>query len=188
MVASVFTNGSPHGEGFALFDSAIGRCGIAWGERGLLGVQLPERDGAATTRRLRSRFPNATETTTPVEVLQAIGRIVATLRGERVDLKPVALDLGNVPEFDRLVYVAAREIPFGDTRTYGAIAREIGHPGAARDVGAALGRNPFAIVVPCHRVVAANGRLGGFSAAGGVKTKLELLAIERGAGPLFETV
>ncbi|HEY9226854.1 MAG TPA: methylated-DNA--[protein]-cysteine S-methyltransferase, partial [Gemmatimonadaceae bacterium] len=145
-----------------------------------------EADRAATSARLRQRFPDALESTTPVDVLLAIGRIVALLRGERVDLTPVALDLETVPAFDRDVYVAARAIPPGATRTYGEIAKQIGQPNASREVGAALARNPFAIVVPCHRVVAANGKMGGFSAGGGVKTKLKLLAIEGGAGPLFD--
>jgi methylated-DNA-[protein]-cysteine S-methyltransferase len=105
-----------------------------------------------------------------------------------VDLRAVALDMEGLPAFDRAVYVAAREIPPGATLTYGEIAKRIGEPAAARDVGVALARNPFAIVVPCHRVVAANGKLGGFSGAGGAGTKLKLLAIEgsAGGGPLFE--
>jgi methylated-DNA-[protein]-cysteine S-methyltransferase len=184
-MTDISANESPSGDGFALFDTAIGVCGIAWNERGVIGVQLPERDRAATQRRMRRRFPAGSEARTPVHVLQAIGRIVALLRGERVDLTPVVLDMDGVPEFDRRVYVAARAIRTGETRTYGEIARELGRPDAARDVAAALARNPFAIVVPCHRIVAANGKLGGFSAAGGVKTKLELLAIELDAGPLF---
>jgi methylated-DNA-[protein]-cysteine S-methyltransferase len=186
MMTCISANDSPSGDGLALFETAIGVCGIAWSERGLTGVQLPERDAAATRRRLQRRFPSASETRTPVEVLQAIGRIVALLRGERVDLTPVVLDMDRVPEFDRGVYLAAREIPPGETRTYGDIARQLGQPGTARDVGAALARNPFAIVVPCHRIVASRGKTGGFSAGGGVKTKLKLLAIERATGPLFE--
>lgn len=116
----------------------------------------------------------------------AIDRVTALLRGERVDLRTLSLDMSDVAEFERDVYVAAREIPPGATLTYGEIARRIGRPTAARDVGVALGRNPFPIIVPCHRVVAANGKTGGFSAVGGVKTKLKLLAIEGGAGPLFD--
>jgi methylated-DNA-[protein]-cysteine S-methyltransferase len=123
----------------------------------------------------------------PTEMRTVIERIIALLRGERVDLTSVSIDLDGVPEFDRDVYLAARQIPPGATLTYGEIAKRIGRPGAARDVGVALGRNPFAIVVPCHRVVAANGKTGGFSAGGGIKTKLRLLAIEGGAGPLFES-
>jgi methylated-DNA-[protein]-cysteine S-methyltransferase len=111
---------------------------------------------------------------------------VSLLRGERVDLRDVVLDMASIPEFERNVYSAAREIPAGATKTYGEIAKRIGRPTDAREVGVALARNPFAIVVPCHRVVAANGKTGGFSAGGGVKTKLKLLGIEGGAGPLFE--
>lgn len=172
-------------EGFALFDTKIGKCGIAWNDHGVRGVQLPERDAVATRARLQRRFPDATESETPVDILSTIGRIVALLRGERVDLSPVVLDMAGVSEFDKRVYLAARSIPAGHTRTYGEIAHMIGEPTAAREVGASLGRNPFAIIVPCHRVLAANGKTGGFSAAQGVKTKVELLNIEGANGPLF---
>ena len=172
--------------GFALFDTALGSCGIAWNEGGVIGVQLPEQDANATRARLRRRFRDLRETEPPAGVSAAIERIVALLRGERVDLTGVPVNLNGVREFDRDVYVAAREIRAGETRTYGEIAKRIGRPDAAREVGVALARNPFAIVVPCHRVVAANGKTGGFSAGGGVKTKLRLLSIEGGAGPLFE--
>jgi methylated-DNA-[protein]-cysteine S-methyltransferase len=174
-------------QAFTVFETAVGACGVVWNERALLGVQLPERDAAATRARLRRRFPNAREMEPPAEVRTAIERIIALLRGEPVDLTSVSIDLDGIPEFDRDVYLAARQIPPGATLTYGEIAKRIGRPGAARDVGVALARNPFAIVVPCHRVVAANGKTGGFSAGGGIKTKLRLLAIEGGAGPLFES-
>jgi methylated-DNA-[protein]-cysteine S-methyltransferase len=175
-------------DGFAVFESAIGTCGIAWNSRGVIGVQLPERDAAGTRERLARRFPKLKETEPPNDISAAISHIVALLRGERIDLTSVEVDMDRVPAFDREVYIAARDIPPGATRTYGEIAKRIGQPSAARDVGVALARNPFAIVVPCHRVVAANGKMGGFSAGGGVKTKLKLLAIESagGAGPLFE--
>jgi methylated-DNA-[protein]-cysteine S-methyltransferase len=179
------TAGSP---AFSLFETALGTCGLAWNERGLLGVQLPENDRVATGARLRRRFPKARESAPPADISVVIERMSALLRGERVDLRAVALDMEGLPAFDRAVYVAAREIQPGSTVTYGEIAKRIGEPAAARDVGVALARNPFAIVVPCHRVVAANGKLGGFSGAGGVGTKLKLLAIEgsAGVGPLFE--
>lgn len=164
-----------------LFDTAFGRCGIAWGECGIVGVQLPEPAGAERARLLR-RFPDATETTPPPEVRDVIERIGALLRGEPSDLDSVALDMRDVPEFDRCVYHATRRIPRGTTRTYGEIAHEIGDPAAARAVGQALGRNPFPIIVPCHRVLAAAGRPGGFSAHGGVVTKLRMLAIEGAPG------
>jgi methylated-DNA-[protein]-cysteine S-methyltransferase len=171
---------------FAVFETAIGTCAVAWTERGVASVQLPERDADATRARMRRRFPGALESDPPDDISDAIDRIVALLRGERIDLGAVPLDMDGLPELERDVYVAARAIPPGSTATYGEIAKRIGRPQAARDVGVALARNPFAIVVPCHRVVAANGKTGGFSANGGVMTKLKLLAIEGGAGPLFE--
>ena len=176
--------------GFALFDTAIGCCGIAWSDRGVAGVQLPEGREAATRARLHRRFPGAREVAPPPAVERALGGIVALLRGEGAELDAVALDMGGVPLFRRRVYEVARTIPPGATLSYGEIAARLGQPGSARAVGQALGRNPFAIIVPCHRVLAAGGRIGGFSAGGGVSTKMRLLSIE-GAGtsgqlPLFE--
>lgn len=171
---------------FALFETAIGACGIVWNARGVRGLQLPDHDASALRVRLRRRFPDAREAIPASDVKSAIDRVTALLRGERADLRTLSLDMSGVPEFERDVYVAARDIPPGATLTYGEIARRIGRPTAAREVGVALGRNPFPIIVPCHRVVAANGKTGGFSAVGGVKTKLKLLAIEGGAGPLFD--
>jgi methylated-DNA-[protein]-cysteine S-methyltransferase len=166
------------GRGFTLFDTAIGPCGIAWGGGGIVGVQLPEAGPAVTRVRLRRRFPDASEQPPPPAVRRAIGRIGALLRGEVADLSAIELDLRDLAPFARRVYEAARAIPPGSTLSYGELADRIGAPGAARAVGQALGRNPFAIVVPCHRVLAANGRIGGFSADGGVDTKRRLLAIE----------
>jgi len=164
--------------GFALFDTAIGRCGVAWGERGVAGVQLPEAGERETRARMLQRFPTAAEITPPPEVHRAIDCIAALLRGEVSDLSTIALDMEQVPSFHRRVYEAARTIPPGMTLSYGDIAARVGAPGAARAVGQALGRNPFPIVVPCHRVLAAGGKIGGFSAQGGVTTKRRMLAIE----------
>jgi len=164
--------------GFALFDTAIGRCGLAWGERGVAGVQLPEAGERETRARMLQRFPAAGEAAPPPEVKRVIHRIAALLRGEVSDLSAIALDMDEVPAFHRRVYEAARDIPPGMTLSYGDIAARAGAPGAARAVGQALGRNPFPIIVPCHRVLAAGGKVGGFSAAGGVTTKLRLLEIE----------
>jgi methylated-DNA-[protein]-cysteine S-methyltransferase len=164
--------------GFTLFDTPIGRCGIAWGERGILGVQLPEAGERETRARMRRRFPDARELPALPAVRRAIESIAGLLRGDASDLSGVALDMERVPPFHRRVYAAARKIPPGATLTYGEIAARIGAPGAARAVGQALGRNPFALLVPCHRVVAAGGKAGGFSANGGVTTKLCLLALE----------
>jgi methylated-DNA-[protein]-cysteine S-methyltransferase len=164
--------------GWALFETAIGRCGIAWGERGLIGVQLPEASTARTLARMRRRFPEAIEAPPPPAVARAIASIAALLQGEAVDLAAVALDMAPVPPFERRVYEVARTILPGATLAYGDIALRLGVPGEARAVGQALGQNPFPLVVPCHRVLAAGGKVGGFSANGGVATKLRLLSIE----------
>ncbi|HEY4646640.1 MAG TPA: methylated-DNA--[protein]-cysteine S-methyltransferase [Steroidobacteraceae bacterium] len=163
---------------FALFDTAIGRCGIAWGTRGIVGVQLPESRETETRSRVLERFPDAREAPPPAEVRHAIDGIVALLHGEPRELSAIALDMDDVPPFNRRVYEIARTIPPGATLSYGEIATRLNEPGAARAVGQALGRNPFAIVVPCHRVLAAGGRIGGFSANGGITTKLRILSIE----------
>jgi len=165
--------------GYTLFDTAIGRCGIAWSERGVTFVQLPEKHERFTRMRLIRRVPGAREARPPPAVQNALDGIVTLLRGEAVDLSAVELDMSGLPSFERRVYQAARRIPAGATLSYGEIAARAGTPGSARAVGRALGRNPFAIVVPCHRVVAAGGRIGGFSANGGARTKRRLLEIER---------
>ncbi|MDJ1159550.1 methylated-DNA--[protein]-cysteine S-methyltransferase [Chelatococcus sp. SYSU_G07232] len=176
--------------GFALFDTAVGRCGIAWGERGIVGLQLPEASERETRTRLVRRCPGAQETAPPPDVQRTIDSIVALLTGAPCDLSAVALDMETVPPFDRRVYEIARGIAPGETLTYGAIAARLGDPGLARAVGQALGRNPFPIIVPCHRVLASGGKAGGFSANGCVATKRRLLAIEGapvgGAPTLFD--
>lgn len=168
---------------FSLFDTGIGRCGIAWGARGIVGVQLPEARVADTRARLQQRFPTAAEAVPPASIQRDIDAITALLRGEVADLDGIVLDMRGVPPFHQRVYELARTIPPATTLTYGEVAARIGSPGSARAVGQALGRNPFAIVVPCHRVVAAGGKMGGFSANGGVNTKLRMLALE-GAAPI----
>ncbi|NUU25841.1 MAG: methylated-DNA--[protein]-cysteine S-methyltransferase [Streptomycetaceae bacterium] len=162
--------------GSTLFDTAIGRCGIAWGPRGVTRVQLPGHDDAYTFARVSDGGHPRAEP--PPAVRDAIEQIRALMSGEPLDLRDVVLDLEGVPEFNRRVYEVARTIPPGRTMTYGEVARRLGTPGAARAVGHALGRNPCAIVVPCHRVLAAGGASGGFSAYGGVDTKWRMLTIE----------
>jgi methylated-DNA-[protein]-cysteine S-methyltransferase len=164
---------------FALFDTNIGRCGIAWSARGIAGVQLPEASEAKTRARLTRRYPHAREAPPPADVCRAIDAITSLLRGEPRDLSAVALDMEGIPEFDRGVYEAARGIVAGATVSYGELAARVGERGLAREVGQALGRNPFPIIVPCHRILATGGKAGGFSANGGVATKLRLLTIER---------
>src|SRR5260370_12119330 len=150
--------------GFALFDTDIGRWGIAWGARGIIGVQLPEAVEARTRARLVRRYPHAREAPPPAEVRRVIDRIVSLLGGQASDLSAAALDMDGLPEFDRRVYEVARGIAPGATLSYGEIAARLGERGLARDVGQALGRNPLPLIVPCHRVLAAGGKAAGFSA------------------------
>ncbi|MHB8345574.1 MAG: methylated-DNA--[protein]-cysteine S-methyltransferase [Acidiferrobacterales bacterium] len=176
--------------GFAVFDTAIGQCGIAWSNRGTVGIQLPEGGKHGMRAHLHRQFPDASEAAPPLEAQRIIDGIVALLRGEDSDLGSARLDMEGVPPFHRRVYESARAIPSGATRSYGDIAADLGSRGAARAVGQALGHNPFAIVVPCHRILCADGRIGGFSAHGGIVTKLRLLSIEaarsRGQTGFFE--
>jgi methylated-DNA-[protein]-cysteine S-methyltransferase len=163
---------------FALFDTTIGRCGIAWGPRGINAVQLPMSSEDKTRARIRQRYGDIAEAPPPAAVQSAIDGIVELLAGRPNDLTDVVLDLEDVTEFNRGVYDIARTIPPGKTLTYGDIAKRLGGVELSRDVGQALGRNPCPIVAPCHRVLAAGGKPGGFSANGGVTTKLKMLAIE----------
>lgn len=178
---------SPHH--FALFDTAIGRCAIVWNARGIAGVRFPEADEKKARAHLLQRFPGAAEAAPTAQVQHAIDGIVALLAGERRDLADIVIDDSEIPAFNRKVYAITRKIAPGETMTYGQIAVLLGDPLLAREVGVALGQNLTPIVMPCHRVLAANGKPGGFSAPGGVATKLRLLSIE-GAQPdgptLFE--
>ena len=175
--------------GFAVFATAIGAVGIGWGEAGVVSVFLPEASEAATRRRIARRFSSAREIAPPPAVQHAIAAITSLLRGERADLRGIALDMHGVPELHRRVYEIARTIPPGQTLAYGEIAARLGDKRLAREVGQALAKNPFSIVVPCHRVLAGGGKLGGFSARGGIETKLRMLSIEGvqlpGTLPLF---
>jgi methylated-DNA-[protein]-cysteine S-methyltransferase len=163
---------------YALFSTSIGVCAVSWSDRGVTTVQLPEASEDRTRARIRQRAPDAYESEPPPAIADAIAGIVALLAGRRNDLAGVVLDMDEVPAFHRRVYEIARTIAPGQTRTYGEIAAALGDPGAARAVGQALGDNPFPIVVPCHRVLAAAGKPGGFSAYGGRATKRQLLVIE----------
>ncbi|MGE3147148.1 MAG: methylated-DNA--[protein]-cysteine S-methyltransferase, partial [Pseudorhodoplanes sp.] len=167
---------------YSLFDTPIGCCAIVWSGRGIAGVQLPEANRQATEARVRKRFPDARESAPRADVQIAIAGMVALLAGEARDFRGVALDTEGIPDFNRKVYAMARGIPPGETRTYGEIAERLGGRHLARADGQALGENPIPLIVPCHRVLAAGGKSGGFSAGGGVVTKLRLLTIE-GAQP-----
>jgi methylated-DNA-[protein]-cysteine S-methyltransferase len=163
---------------YSLFDTALGTALVAWGERGIVRTFLPEPSASATRARLARRLPHAREAEPPEQVRRLIDDVVRLLQGDRVNLEWATIDDAAVPELDRCVYAATRTIPPGSTSTYGDVARLIGDAALARRVGEALGRNPFPIVVPCHRVLAAGGRTGGFSARGGTETKMALLRIE----------
>jgi methylated-DNA-[protein]-cysteine S-methyltransferase len=165
--------------GFAFFETAIGRCSIVWNTRGVARTRLPERDEQATRDRIRNRYPAAHEVSPPAEIQRAIDDMIALLKGEPKDLSGISLDISQVPDFNRRVYEVARGIPAGSTLTYGEIAQRLGDRALARDVGQALGENPFPIIVPCHRVLAAGGKTGGFSAPGGISTKMRMLTIEQ---------
>jgi methylated-DNA-[protein]-cysteine S-methyltransferase len=167
---------------YVLVDTALGTCSIAWSERGIVAVRFAEGDERKTRASLLRRCPGATEAAPTVAVQRAIDGIVALLRGEPRDLRDVAIDDAQIPPFNRQVYAIARTIPPGATMTYGEIAERLGDKLLAREVGQAMGENPTPIIMPCHRVLAANGKTGGFSAPGGVATKLWLLSIE-GAQP-----
>ena len=169
--------------GFALFETAVGRCAIVWRGARIVGTHLPEASDARALAALARRFPSGRAATPPTFVAAAMARIATFLDGGADGFGDLPLDLESVSAWERRVYAAAQAIPAGTTTTYGAMAASLGDAGQARAVGQALGRNPWPIVVPCHRITAADGRTGGFSAPGGASTKLRLLEIEGALAP-----
>jgi methylated-DNA-[protein]-cysteine S-methyltransferase len=176
--------------GYSMFETPLGVCGIAWGEPRDAGArtavaffQLPEESTAMTEARIARKCGARTPSAPLPEIAELIERVRKHLGGEMQDFSDVTIDWDSVDAFSRQVYEAARKIPAGRTTTYGEIAKELGQPGSARAVGQAMGSNPVPLLVPCHRVVAAGGKPGGFSAHGGRKTKARMLAIE-GAMPV----
>jgi methylated-DNA-[protein]-cysteine S-methyltransferase len=166
---------------FAIVPTRLGAFGAAWSDAGIVGTWLHERTIEATRARILRAFAHAREAAPPEPIAAALAGVVALLDGGRRAI-PGELDMAGIPEFDRRVYELARGIPAGEMMTYGAIAKALGEePMRARDVGQALSRNPFAPIVPCHRIVAANGQLGGYSAPGGASTKRKLLELEGAA-------
>jgi methylated-DNA-[protein]-cysteine S-methyltransferase len=172
------------GRGYTIFDTMIGRCGIAWGDSGVIGVQLPEAREIETRRRLFRLYPEARELRPPLNVELAIEGIVALLRGEAADLSEVMLDMTGIPAFDARVYAFTRTLPRGETRSYGEVATSLRASGAVHSVTQAIARNPFMIVVPCHRVLEAGGYADRISPNGGTISKRRLLSIE-GANMTF---
>lgn len=164
---------------FCLFNTPLGSCAIAWNKLGVAGVNLPETNDTALRARMLTRFPHASEAKPSVMINRIIKQIKNLLNGNAVDLGKASLDMSTAPAFHQQVYALVRQIPAGKTFSYGEVATRLGNPGAARAVGQAMGRNPFPLIVPCHRVLAANGKLGGFTANGGADTKQKMLQIER---------
>ena len=176
------------GLGYTVFDTAVGRCGIAWGEAGVLGVQLPEAREIETRRRLFQIFPDARELRPPAEIQSAIDGIAALLRGKAADFSGVQLDMTDVRPFDGRVYDFTRSIPRGETLTYGEVAARLKASGAAHSVAQALARNPFMLIVPCHRVLEAGGYADRISPNGGSISKRRLLSIEGAGSPSSKTL
>jgi methylated-DNA-[protein]-cysteine S-methyltransferase len=171
------------GRGYTVFDSSVGRCGIAWGEAGVLGVQLPEAREIETRRRLFQLFPDARELRPPPEIQSAIDGIAALLRGKAADLTEVRLDMTGIPPFNARVYDFTRRIPRGETLTYGEVASRLKASGAVHSVAQAIAKNPFMIIVPCHRVLEAGGYADRISANAGSISKRRLLSIEGAGSP-----
>ena len=171
--------------GHAVFETALGFIGIAWSDKGLTRLCLPQRDRAAVERRLLkhardvgSEIPAELSSDAPAWVADLIRAITAYAAGEEVDFSAVPVDLSGVDDFRLAIYAAARKLQFGEITTYGELAVRAGHPGLARETGAALGSNPVPLVIPCHRILAAGGKIGGFSAPGGSATKEKMLKLE----------
>lgn len=171
------------GRAYAIFDTAIGRCGIVWSNSGVVAVQLPEAREIDTRRRIFQVHPEAREQVVPLNTELTIEGIVALLQGSDPDFSDVSLDAGDVPAFNRRVYEYACTIPRGETRTYHEIAKALGASGAAYSVAQAIAKNPYMIIVPCHRVLEAGGYADRISPYGGVISKRRLLALE-GAHPI----
>jgi methylated-DNA-[protein]-cysteine S-methyltransferase len=164
--------------GYTIFDTALGRCGIAWSDAGVAGVQLPEAREIETLRRLFRLFPEARELGPPPSVAAAIDAIAATLRGQDVDLADISLDMSAVSPFNHRVYDCLRSIPRGETRIHDQIAAHLHVAGALHSVANALAKNPFPLIVPCHRVQGAGNDLDNVSPHYGIISKRRLLALE----------
>jgi methylated-DNA-[protein]-cysteine S-methyltransferase len=176
------------GRGYSVFDTGIGRCGIAWSDSGVIGVQLPEAREIETRRRLFQLYPEAREMRPPLNIEIAIESIVALLRGKARDLSEIALDFTGIPAFNRRVYEFARSIPRGETRTYGEVAASLRASGAAHSVAQAISKNPFMLIVPCHRVLEAGSYADKISPHGGSISKRRLLSIEGALSPGSKTL
>jgi methylated-DNA-[protein]-cysteine S-methyltransferase len=163
---------------FHLFDTAVGRCAMAWRENVITRVLLPAENDAHLVTSIKRRDPSATPSAPPANFAAVIDKICALTEGKAQRFDGAPIDRNAIEPFAARVYDALDAVPFGATATYGEIAERLGDKGLARAVGAALGANPFPIIIPCHRVTASGGGMGGFSAPGGLATKRKLLEIE----------
>jgi methylated-DNA-[protein]-cysteine S-methyltransferase len=164
---------------FHVFETAMGFCGIAWSSEGIVRFQLPAKSAEAADRLMRRRAFGAETAAPPGEVAAVIALAEKYFDGEATDFSHVRLDLGDESAFFGQIYNALRRVGWGETTTYGALAKEVGAGReAARDVGVAMATNPAPLIIPCHRVLAAGGKIGGFSAPGGSTTKLRMLELE----------
>lgn len=164
---------------YCVFSTANGFCAIAWNDFGITRFQLPARTAEATERNLLRRLPGAEPGTPPAEVIEAIAAVRRYFAGEEIDFSGFRVDLDGQEQFFRRIYDTVRRVGWGQTTTYGALAKTLGaEPQAARDVGQAMAKNPIPLIIPCHRVLAAGGKVGGFSAPGGAATKLHMLELE----------
>jgi methylated-DNA-[protein]-cysteine S-methyltransferase len=164
---------------YLIFETAHGFCGIAWNDVGITRFQLPTRSHGAAARALLRRMPSAESGTPTPQVVEAVDAVKRYFEGEETDFSGVTLDLSDQDIFFKQIYAAARQVGWGRTTTYGALAKKLGAgPEAARDVGQAMARNPVALIIPCHRVLAAGGKVGGFSAPGGAAAKVRMLELE----------
>lgn len=164
---------------YAIFETAGGHCGIAWNDVGITRFQLPTSDAGATERNLLRRLPDAKPAEPAPQIAEVVRMVQRYFDGEQVDFSGLTLDLGEQDDFFIRIYAAARHLGYGKTTTYGALAKELGAgPEAARDVGQAMAKNPVALIIPCHRVLAAGGKIGGFSAPGGSTAKQRMLELE----------
>lgn len=169
----------PAAHRYSVFETASGFCGIGWNDTGITGFRLGARDPGTTERSLLRKLPGAETALPPSEIVAVIAAAQRYFLGERIDFSDLILDLSGQDAFFRQIYAATRRLRWGETSTYGALAKEIGAgPEAARDVGQAMARNPIPLIIPCHRVLAAGGKIGGFSAPGGSASKLRMLELE----------
>jgi methylated-DNA-[protein]-cysteine S-methyltransferase len=164
---------------YAVFETACGYCGIAWNGLGIVRFELPTRSAEAVERALLRRVPGAEHAAPRTQVCSVIAAAQRYFTGEKVDFSDVQVDLTQQKDFFQRIYAALRRVGYGETTTYGALAKDLGAgPEAARDVGQAMAANPVPLIIPCHRVLAAGGKIGGFSAPGGAETKAKMLALE----------